>query len=236
VEQRVNHKSVPETEVADRITDVLMVLSDVTSGNFEWKLPDLPDTDAFCVLFQGINEMAATLAEANASNQRYQSELQEKLATIEQQRMAIRELSTPVIEVWDGVLCLPIVGVMDTTRSAEMTESLLRAIVERKAVCAIVDLTGIEIMDTGTVDHFLRVAKAVRLLGAECVVTGISPSIAQTIAHMGLDLSMLRTHKSLRDALAVHVASPKPMVEPSKAKAETPEQRPNGAPADRASR
>ena len=207
----MTEKNVPEAEVIDRIADVLMVLSDVTNGNFDWQLPALPETDTFSVLFQGINEMAATLAEANAQNERYQHELREKLATIEQQRLAIRELSTPVIEVWDGVLCLPIVGVMDTTRSAEITESLLRAIVERKALCAIVDLTGIEVMDTGTVDHFLRVAKAVRLLGAECVVTGISPSIAHTITHMGLDLATLRTHRSLRDALAAHVAAPAPI-------------------------
>ena len=231
----MTEESVPEAEIIDRIADVLMVLADVTNGNYECQLPVLPETDAFSVLYQGINEMAATLAEANANNDRYQSELKEKLATIEQQRLAIRELSTPVIEVWDGVLCLPIVGVMDTTRSAEMTESLLRAIVERKALCAIVDLTGIEIMDTGTVDHFLRVAKAVRLLGAECVVTGISPSIAQTITHMGLDLASLRTHRSLRDALAIHIVAAVPS-KPATTSREPAKQRPSASNVDRASR
>ena len=139
---------------------------------------------------------------AREAAERFQNELTERLATIEQQRAAIRELSTPVIEVWDRVLCLPVVGVMDTSRGAEMTESLLRGVVEKRARCTIIDVTGIEVMDTATADHFLRMAKAVRLLGAECVITGISPGIAQTIVHMGVDLGEVRTHRSLRDALS----------------------------------
>jgi rsbT co-antagonist protein RsbR len=131
----------------------------------------------------------------------YQKELEEKLETIERQRAAISELSTPVIEIWNGVICLPVVGVMDTARSAEMTEAILRATVEKNAKCTIIDITGIEVMDTGTADHFIRMAKAIRLLGARCVVTGISPTIAQTIVHMGVRLDGVTTRRSLRDAL-----------------------------------
>lgn len=195
-----------ELAVFDRIADILVVLSEVTSSTFYSRLPELPESDPFSVLYRGINEMVDTLAEAHARTERYQKELTEKLATIEQQRLAIRELSTPVIEVWEGVLCLPIVGVMDTTRSAEMTETLLRAVVDKKARCSIIDVTGIEVMDTGTADHFLRMAKAMRLLGAECVITGITPGIAQTIVHMGVDLTGVTTHRSLRDALARYIA------------------------------
>jgi rsbT co-antagonist protein RsbR len=193
-----------QLEVVDRISDVLMVLSEVSTSSFYSRLPDLPEEDIFHVLYRAINEMVDALASAHERGERYQQELESKLATIEQQRAAIRELSTPVIEVGDGVLCLPIVGVMDTTRSAEMTETLLRAVVDKRARCAIIDVTGIQVMDTGTVDHFLRMTKAVRLLGSECVVTGISPSIAQTIVHMGVDLSDVHTHGSLRDALALY--------------------------------
>jgi rsbT co-antagonist protein RsbR len=134
-------------------------------------------------------------------------ELEEKLRTIEAQRLAINELSTPIMQVWDGVLCLPVVGLMDTARSAEMTQSLLQAVVEMKTKCCIIDITGIEVMDTGTADHFMRMARAVGLLGSECVLTGINPHIAQTIVQMGLDLSGIRTHRTLRDALQVHVQS-----------------------------
>jgi len=195
-----------EAMVLDRIADILVVLSEVTTSTFFSQLPALPDQDPFSVLYRGINEMAATLAESHKRSERYQNELLEKLATIEEQRVAIRELSTPVIEVWDGVLCLPVVGVMDTTRSAEMTEALLRAVVDKRARCAIIDVTGIEVMDTATADHFLRMAKAVRLLGAQCVLAGMSPGIAQTIVHMGVDLSGVATHRSLRDALSLYVA------------------------------
>jgi rsbT co-antagonist protein RsbR len=132
-------------------------------------------------------------------------ELEEKLKTIEQQRVAIRELSTPVIEIWDGVLCMPVVGVMDTSRSADMTDALLRAIVEKKVRHAVIDITGIEVMDTRTADHFIRMAKAVRLLGANCALTGISPGIAQTIVNMDLDLGGIVTHRSLREALQFYV-------------------------------
>ena len=128
------------------------------------------------------------------------------LETMTRHQAAIRELSTPVIEVWNGVLCLPIVGVMETSRSAEMTETLLRAVVDKRARCAIVDVTGIEVMDTGTASHFLQMAKAVRLLGAECVLTGITPGLAQTMVHMGVDLSGITTHRSLRDALGRYIA------------------------------
>jgi rsbT co-antagonist protein RsbR len=137
----------------DRIADILIVLSEVSCSNFTTRLPELEESDVFSTLYAAINEMASTLADAHERTERYQNELAEKIATIEEQRVAIRELSTPVIEVWDGVLCLPIVGVMDTTRGAEMTEVLLRTVTEKNAKCAIIDVTGIEVMDTGTADQ-----------------------------------------------------------------------------------
>jgi rsbT co-antagonist protein RsbR len=205
------HATEPEAfreEVYERIADILLVLSAVAAGNFNSRLDvDLPDTDPIGALYNGINQTVSSLAEAQRRTDAYQRELEEKLATIERQQVAIRELSTPVIEVWNGVLCLPIVGIMDSTRSAEMQDALLRAVSEKKARCTIIDITGIEVMDTGTADHFMRMAKAVRLLGAQCYLTGISPAIAQTIVHMGLDLGGVVTYRSLRDALQAYVRS-----------------------------
>ena len=85
-----------------------------------------------------------------------------------------------------------------------MTEALLAAVARAPTRCCIIDITGIEVMDTGTADHFMRMARAVRLLGTECVLTGINPHIAQTIAHMGLDLEGISLHRTLRDALRAH--------------------------------
>lgn len=186
----------------ERIADILLVVAGVGSGDYLTRLKsDLPEDHPLSTLYEGINQMIESLRAEQERAAAYQRELEEKLATIEMQRAAIRELSTPIIEVWDGVLCLPVVGVLDSTRSAEMTEALLQAIVEKKARCAIIDITGIQVMDTGTADHFLRMARAVRLLGANCLLTGINPAIAQTIIHMGMDLSGVITHRTMRNAL-----------------------------------
>ena len=197
-----------EEELLDQITNALMALSNVGYGDYTSRL-EVPEgqNGAVAALFEGINLMIESLEQEKARSLTYQVELEEKLRTIEAQRLAINELSTPIMQVWDGVLCLPVVGLMDTARSAEMTQSLLQAVVEMKTKCCIIDITGIEVMDTGTADHFMRMARAVGLLGSECVLTGINPHIAQTIVQMGLDLSGIRTHRTLRDALQIHVQS-----------------------------
>jgi len=194
------------TVFLERIADILLVVAGVGAGDYSTRLQSEFEGDhPMSTLYDGINQMIASLAEEQRKGSEYRKQLEEKLATIEVQRAAIRELSTPIIEVWEGVLCLPVVGVLDSTRSAEMTEALLTAIVDKKARCAIIDITGIQVMDTGTADHFLRMAKAVRLLGSNCVLTGIHPNIAQTIVHMGVELGDVITHRTLRNALQTFV-------------------------------
>jgi rsbT co-antagonist protein RsbR len=191
-----------EEEILESVTDALLTLSNVGYGDYSQRLKvDEGDSSPLANLYAGINEMISSLSAEQERSNAYQAELEDKLATIEKQRAAIRELSTPIMEVWDGVLCLPVVGVMDTARSAEMTNALLQAVVEKKTRCTIIDITGIDVMDTRTVDHFMRMARAVRLLGAECVLTGINPHIAQTVVHMGIDLSNVVTHRTLHEAL-----------------------------------
>src|SRR5262249_53773818 len=156
-----------------------------------------PENHPLGALFAGINSVIDSLRAERARNLAYQADLEEKLRTIERQQAAIRELSTPIMEVWKDVLCLPVVGIMDSARGAEMTDALLRAVADKKTRCAIVDITGIEVMDTRTVDHLIKMARAVRLLGAECVLTGVSPVIAHTMVEMGLDLRGIATHRTL---------------------------------------
>jgi rsbT co-antagonist protein RsbR len=202
----MNGNVISEQEILDNVADVLLALANVASGDYETRLKvDPDDRSPLASLYAAINEMLASLSLEQAKSQAYQRELEEKLATIEQQRAAIRDLSTPIMEVWEGVLCLPVVGVMDTVRSTEMTATLLRAVAEKNTRCAIIDITGIEVMDTRTVDHFIRMAKAVRLLGADCALTGTNPHIAQTVVHMGIDLANVVTYRSLRDALQQYV-------------------------------
>ena len=160
---------------------------------------------AFTIFVKELKTAKGALTEALVKHEAANRELEAKLETIERQQAAIRELSTPIIEVWSGVLCLPVVGIVDSQRSAEMTETLLEMIVAKQARTAIVDITGIDVMDTKTADHFIKMAKAVRLLGAECILSGINPGIAQTLTHIGVDLTGVRTMRNLRDALQFHL-------------------------------
>lgn len=195
-----------QEEILESVADALLVLSNVALGDCSTQIDvDMHGSNPLSFVFAGINELIVALGTEQEQSAVFRTDLEEKLETVQRQRAAIRSLSTPIIEVWQGVLCLPVVGVMDTARSAEMTQSLLEKIVEKGAKYAVVDITGIDVMDTRTVDHFIRMAKSVRLLGAECAITGLNPHIAQTIVHMGLDLSDIVTHRSLRDALHKYV-------------------------------
>jgi rsbT co-antagonist protein RsbR len=199
--------SLTDEQILETVSDALLTLANVGYGDYTTRLNVAPDdTSPLASLYAGINEMISSLSQEQAKSRAYQAELEEKLATIEKQRAAIRDLSTPIMEVWDGVLCLPVVGIMDTARSADMTSELLQAVVEKKTRCTIIDITGIDVMDTRTVDHFMRMARAVRLLGAECVLTGVNPHIAQTVVQMGIDLTNIVTHRTLHEALQQYVA------------------------------
>ncbi len=193
------------------IGEILAALVDVSNGDLSRRLEvRYPEAHPIGALTQSVNMMMDELAEARAQSQAYLVELQEKLAAIERQQAAIQELSTPIIEVWRGVLCVPIVGVLDSTRTAEMTSSLLAAVVQKKARCALIDITGIDVMDTKVVDHFVRMARAVRLLGAQCVLSGIHPNISRTIVDMGIDLQGIESHRTMRDALRKYVSTTLP--------------------------
>ncbi len=152
---------------------------------------------------QSKDELRTALRDTEASR----AELERKLEVIDAQRMTIQELSTPIIDVWDDVLALPLVGTIDTRRASELTESLLARVATTNAKTVIVDLTGVEVLDTSTADHLGRLARASSLLGCDCVLTGISPAIARTLVALDVDLGTLRTKRTLRDALSECVAA-----------------------------
>ncbi|HTN83161.1 MAG TPA: STAS domain-containing protein [Sorangium sp.] len=138
--------------------------------------------------------------DATAARQR-EIELQNKLALIEKQQGVIRDLSTPIIEVWDKVLTLPMVGVVDSLRISEVMDNLLTAVVNKDARYAILDLTGVDAVDTQTAGYLIEMIKAIRLLGAEGIITGIRANVAQTMIALGLDLSSVTTVGNLRAGL-----------------------------------
>lgn len=195
-----------EGQLQQAISEILNALRLVEDGQLSARIElRYQETEPMVALANTANAVIHQLARVREETQAYQRELEEQLETIERQQAAIRELSTPMIEVWVGVLCVPIVGMMDSSRAAEMTSALLNAIVEKKVMFAIIDITGIDIMDTRAIDHFLRMARSVRLLGSECVLSGINPNVARSIIHMGVDLTGIESYRTLRDALQHHV-------------------------------
>src|SRR5690606_37385008 len=113
----------------------------------------------------------------------------------------ITEISTPVIKVWDGILALPIIGTLDSARTQVVMESLLVEIVETGSSIAILDISGVPAVDSLVAQHLIKTVSATRLMGAECIISGIRPEIAQTIVHLGIDLSTVVTKASLASAL-----------------------------------
>ena len=122
---------------------------------------------------------------------------------IARQQQEMLELSTPVVELWDGILALPLIGTLDSARTQVVMESLLQRIVETGAGIAIIDITGVPTVDTLVAQHLLKTVAAARLMGAECIISGIRPQIAQTIVHLGVDLQDVITKATLADAFAV---------------------------------
>ncbi len=122
---------------------------------------------------------------------------------ITRQQAELLELSTPVIKLWDGVLAVPMIGTLDSSRTQLVMETLLQRIVETESSLAIIDITGVPTVDTLVAQHLLKTVTAIRLMGADCIICGIRPQIAQTIVHLGIDLNSVTTKATLADALAL---------------------------------
>jgi rsbT co-antagonist protein RsbR len=125
---------------------------------------------------------------------------------ISRQQEELLELSTPVVKLWDGILALPMIGTLDSARTQVVMESLLQAIVETNSKVAIIDITGVPTVDTLVAQHLIKTITAARLMGAECIISGIRPQIAQTIVHLGINLTDVITKAKLADAFALALA------------------------------
>lgn len=159
----------------------------------------LPATQSIFILpdEHGRPEALATLAHDITAQKRLEEALRE----------AIQELSTPMIQIWEGVLALPIIGIVDSNRATQMMQSLLEEIQSKRCKIAVLDLTGVRTLDTATIDHLFRMVRAASLLGSRCVVSGMSPDVAQTVVGLGLEMSGLQAFRSLQEALRFAMAS-----------------------------
>ena len=122
---------------------------------------------------------------------------------ISRQQQELLELSTPVVQLWDGILALPLIGTLDSARTQVVMQNLLDAIVKTRSDFAIIDITGVPVVDTLVAQHLLKTVAAARLMGAECMISGIRPQIAQTIIHLGVELSDVITKATLADAFSL---------------------------------
>ncbi|MEZ4430451.1 MAG: STAS domain-containing protein, partial [Nannocystaceae bacterium] len=157
-----------------------------------WTVPVRGEQDVDLVVGITLN-----ITEAAQREQR----LKEQIETIQTQQQAIHELSAPLIEVWDRVVTVPLIGVLDSSRARDLMERLLTEVTRIGARHAILDLTGVEAVDTVTASYIMRMLAALRLLGAEGLISGINPFVAQTMVGIGVDMSMVKTYANLRESL-----------------------------------
>ncbi len=190
----------PEGYIEDKIETIVDKLTKVAAGDFSVRFDEDEDdpfyeaAEAFNIMLEDVDYMNQELAEKN-------EKLEEKLDIIENQKEAMQELATPSVQLWDGVLTLPIIGVLDSQRTQQMMEVLLDEIVSKEARYVIIDITGVGYVDTKTADHLVKISKAVQLLGSKCIITGMQPEVSNTLVQIGVDLEGLLTMRNIADAL-----------------------------------
>lgn len=180
---------------------VIAILDEAQRGVTSSRLEDLPEDETLAALYRAVNGTIEALDREKKRSAAQRNEVEDLLAMVEIQRATILEISNPVIEVADGVLCLPVIGSIDDAQGNTILDTLLATVVERRAREVILDVTGVRTMGAATGQWLTRVAGAVRLLGAECTVTGIQPELATLLAHSSLDLLGVTTIARVRDAL-----------------------------------
>ena len=190
-----------------RVNKIEDILSSIAAGDMEARINSEFEDD-FTGVEEAVDLLINDLTDELQQREKSQRELEEKLATIQEQQRTILqqqedllELSSPVTKVWDNVVVLPVIGTLDSRRTQIMMENLLQKIVDTGCTIAILDITGVATIDTQVANHLIKTVTAARLLGAECVVSGISPAIAQTIVHLGIDLSSIETRATLQESM-----------------------------------
>ncbi len=157
---------------------------------------EMPDPDSLFKASQAVNRLMDSFGIYT-----FETFLKGREEVILRQTDEIAEISTPVIRVWEGILALPIIGTLDSARTQVVMESLLQEIVDTGSSIAILDISGVPAVDSLVAQHLIKTVSATRLMGAECIISGIRPEIAQTVVHLGIDLSQITTKSTLSSAL-----------------------------------
>ena len=187
-QEAASHNS--SMELAMGLSDCFSVLTEVKRGRLDVEV----SAETLSSSEELVSQLGAALNEAVRG-------LRDIRELSDRQQVTIRELSTPVLQVWEGVIVLPLIGVIDTHRATDIMEKVLRSIGELAARHVILDLTGVDTVDTKTADHIMKVVRAAQLLGARCVLTGIQPAVAQTLVEVGVELQGFKTLRNLQAGL-----------------------------------
>jgi len=196
----------------DRLDQIIDMLTRFASGDLDARVSPSSAGDQLDVVATGLNMLAEELAwrleEDRAAREhlaeevaKRTAELEEKIKTVDAQNKTILQLSTPVLQVWEGILVVPVIGAIDMQRAAQIMDSLLHSIERTRALVVILDITGVPLVDTAVADHLIQTFRASRLLGAEAILTGISAQNAQTLVRLGIDLTEIVTMGSLQSGL-----------------------------------
>lgn len=188
------------TVSTERLNRMLKALSMVALQEFEAAAEHLGPMaeDPFGELEGALEVFVSELEQATSEANQATDQLERLVVT---QERAIRALSTPIIDVWSGVLTLPVIGELDERRTREMTGRLLSRIVETGARCVIIDMTGVDMVDTMTASHLVGMTGSAQMLGCYCVITGIGPDVATTLSNLGISFGDIRTLRTLQDGL-----------------------------------
>lgn len=204
----------------ERVQRVIDALSMIGVNEYAMALDMLPEpagvANAFDMLEACVRVLIGEVAAAQTENDRYaqaleqsRQQLADKLDVIQRQSVALADLSTPLIEVWEHTLVLPIVGAIDDARAVAIADALLHGIVTRRARRVLLDLTGVASVDAATFEHIARIVRAASLLGARCILTGLSPAVAAAAVELGQDLAGIVTSATLKEALRDVLAAPR---------------------------
>jgi len=187
-------KGVLEAMTVDQIIAGLLILRDVYGGFiFQWYHKDPAKWHATIEIYQPVARKILNIVAT--------SFVAERESVIKQQQKAIMKLSTPLVEVWEGIVMLPLIGTLDSARARQLTESVLNYIAQAKAGTVVVDISGIAAVDTKAASHILRSIQAIKLMGSDAIITGIRPDVATTLVTLGVDLSGIVTRSTLREGL-----------------------------------
>lgn len=199
-------------DLNQRLTALEESLAAAAAGTFQPIGVD--HDDALAAVEYGVNIVMQDLNEEIDRATKNERELQAKLEEItaqkeliQRQRETILKLSTPVLQLWDHILVMPIIGVLDSDRANDVSDRLLQMIHSGSVRFVLLDVTGIELVDTDTAAHLTRVVQAARLLGVQCMLTGVQPAVALTMVSLGLDISEVQTHRNLKQGLTACLQS-----------------------------